>query len=388
MTTTLNRREFVRTTLAGAAGAALLPAASVAASRRAFSFVLLGDLHFDQLTHHDMAWLKQEKPDDVRQVENYSRITTEITPRLFATVRETIADLNRVDATRVAFVLQVGDLVEGLCGSEELATRQNREALHFVEQAGLGAAFLFTKGNHDVTGPGSVEAFRNVLQPFLTAEARRVTPAFTDLKSARYTVEAGNSQFVFFDAYDAESLAWLEAVAARRSAQHFFVVIHPPVVPYGARATWHLYSSARDKARREKLLELLARQHAFVLGGHIHKFNSLVRTAGRGRFAQLAVSSIINAASVKAKDLLSGIGQYNGDQIRVEPNHSPGTEKERRAIYELERPFVKAFEYADLPGYAVVTVNGSRVEVKIFSGVGRELWRTVRLDQLLALPAA
>ncbi len=334
-----------------------------------------------------MTWLN-DKPDDVRQSVNYSRITADIMPHLFATVRETIADLNRSPETHVAFVLHVGDLVEGLCGSEELATRQNGEAVEFVQAANLGAPFLFTKGNHDVTGPGAVGAFGRVLHPFLTGEARKLAPDFAGLQNACYTVESGSAQFVFFDAYDKESLAWFEAVVARRSAQHFFVVIHPPVVPYGARATWHVFSSDRDKAKREKLLELLARQQSFVLGGHIHKFNTLVRTAGRGRFAQLAISSVINASDVKPKDLLSGVKSYNGDQIRVEPNHSPGTEKERRAVYEVERPFVKAFEYADLPGYAVVTVNGRRVEAKIYSGISRKLWRKVSLDRLLVLPAA
>jgi hypothetical protein len=175
---------------------------------------------------------------------------------------------------------------------------------------------------------------------------------------------------------------------AKRTAEHFFVVIHPPVVPYGARATWYIYSSDKDKPRREKLLELLGRQHSFVLGGHIHKFNTLVRGAGGSRFAQLAISSIINGLETKPKDVLTGVGQYNGDQIRVEPNHSPATEKERRAVYETERRFVSAFDYADLPGYAIVTVDGPLVEVKIFSGISRELWRTVRLDKLLMLPPA
>jgi hypothetical protein len=162
------------------------------------------------------------------------------------------------------------------------------------------------------------------------------------------------------------------------------VVIHPPVVPYGARATWHLYASARDKAKREKLLELLGKQNAFVLGGHIHKFNTLTRaTPQGGKFVQLAVSSVINAPAVKAKDTLSGLEAYNGDQIRVEPAFSPDTEPQRRAVYEEERPFVKSFEYSDLPGYAVLDVTPTRVTARIFAGVSRELWRTVDLTGLM-----
>lgn len=382
-----SRRQFLRI-VAAAPAVAFAQRAPGAAERRPFSFVLLGDLHFDRLEHHDLKWLKEHKPGDLRQVENYSRITREITPRLFATVREVIAERNRAGAAPVSFVLQVGDLVEGLCGSEELAAKQNREALEFVRGAKLGVPFLFTKGNHDVTGPGANEAFAKAFHPFLNEQVGWLDGSRGEIKSARYTVPCGNAEFVFFDAYDSESLTWFESVAAKRSAEHFFVIIHPPVVPYGARATWHLYSSAKDRTRREKLLELLARQQALVLGGHIHKFNTLTRVVGRNRFGQFAISSIINSASVKPKDVLAGVEQYNGDQIRVEPDFSRGTEQERRAVYEAERNFVKQFEYADLPGYAVVTVNGTRVTAKMFSGVGRELFRDVNLSGLLWPPPA
>jgi hypothetical protein len=383
-----SRRQFLQST-AVATGLALVPrwthAATDAGTKRAkqFSFILLGDLHYDKLEHHDMAWVKKDKPNDVRQIEDYTRITRDISPRLLATVRETINDLNKSPATRVGFVLQAGDLVEGLCGSEELSVRQNTEALGFVRDAKLGAPLLFTKGNHDITGPGAVAAFGSVFHPFLTEQARAVSPSSAEVKNARYTVDCGNAQFVFFDAYEAAvSLDWFESVAAKRTAEHLFVVVHPPVVPYGARATWHVFANEKDRARREKFLNLLGAQHALVLGGHIHRYNTLTREAGRGRFAQLAVSSIIPSPDVKPKNELAGLQEYTGDQIRVEPNFSPETEAARRAVYDAERPFVKAFEYADLPGYAVVTVDSANVTVKMYSGFSRNVWRTVDLDAL------
>lgn len=377
-----DRRSFLRAS-AAAVAAACTPRAFAATPAPSFSFVLLGDLHFDRLEHHDMAWVAKEKPNDVAQIKNYSRITAEVTPHLLATVRETIAELNRDPATRVAFVLQAGDLVEGLCGNEELAVRHHTDALAWLREAQLGAPLLFTKGNHDITGPGAPAAFASVFHPFLAAQARAVAPTSEPLTGANFTVEAGNAQFVFFDAYDAaRSLAWFEAVTARRKAEHFFVAVHPPVVPYGARATWHVFASERDRARREKFLALLGDQRAIVLGGHIHRFCALARTVGRGRFAQLAVSSILSAPTVQAKTLLAGVATYNADQIRVEPNFSPANEHERRAVYDAERPFVTAFDYADLPGYAVVTVAGAQVTVRMFAGTGRELWRTIDLTAL------
>ena len=88
-----------------------------------------------------------------------------------------------------------------------------------------------------------------------------------------------------------------------------------------------------------------------------------------------STSSIIRAPNVTPRDELNGLKHYNADQIKVEPTFSPGTERERRAVCEEERPFVERFEYSDLPGYAVVTVDGTAVEVDIYSGVSRKIWR-------------
>ncbi len=384
MRTTTTRREFVKTLLAGSAGLGLLPPPVRAASKEAFAFPLLGDLHYDKLSCHDLELLGREKPDDLRQVREYSSLTTDTVPRLFASVRETIADLNGSPDTTVPFTVQVGDLVEGLCGSAEQARQLNAAALAFVREARLGVPFLFTKGNHDITGPGAADAFKSVFHPYLSEQAA-VFGGDSKLTTARYRIEYGNALFCFFDAYDRESLPWLEAVLARRTARHCFVVLHPPVVPYGARATWHVFSSERDKAQRERLLELLGKHNAFVLSGHIHKYNLLVRvTRGGGKFLQLGVSSVINEPAPRPQHLLSGVKDYNGDQVTVEPNFSPATEEQRRAVYQAEALLVKQFQYADLPGYAVVQVNGPRVTAIVYSGVGRQAWRTLALSDLLA----
>lgn len=392
MTLPLTRRRFLQTSTAAAAMALAAPdliaavAGRPASSGQPFTFILLGDLHFDRLEHHDMAWVQREKPNDVRQIENYSRITRDVTPLLFETVRETIAELNQTPASRVAFVLQAGDLVEGLCGNEALAVLQNAEALAFVRDANLGVPLLFTKGNHDITGPGAVAAFGSVFHPFLTDQARAVDAGAMKVTRGSYSVECGPALFAFFDAYEASaSLEWLEAVAARRTAEHFFVIVHPPVVPYGARSTWHLFANSRDATRREKFLALLGAQRALVIGGHIHRFNTLSRRAGGGRFAQLALSSVLSAPVTKPKDLLSGADAYTPDQIRVEPNFSPANEAERRAVYKTESALVDAFEYADLPGYAVVRVAGPQVTVQVFAGTSRDLWRAIDLTALARL---
>ena len=348
-----------------------------------------------------MEWLQRDKPDDLRQVREYSRLTSEVLPALFGRLREQVAAVKHSDSP-VSFAVQIGDLVEGLCGNEELATRQNREALEFIST--LGVPFLFSKGNHDVTGPGAPEAFKTVFHPFLSEQSAAVnnalSPAASEpaarpdspaqplrgpgrLASARYTIQHGQALFCFFDAYDKESLAWLEAALAQRTQRHCFVVVHPPVVPYGARSTWHLFSN--DPVKRERLLGLLGKHNAFVLSGHIHKYNLLVRsTPAGGRFLQLGISSVISKPEPQPRNILSGVDAYTPDQVAVEPGFSPGTEQQRREVYVSERNFVQQFQYADLPGYAVLEVSGAKIIARFYAGVTPQLWRAVDLTELLS----
>jgi hypothetical protein len=380
MSAPLSRRSLLRCS-ANVACAAFLPARLATRPDR-FSLVLLGDLHFDREEHHDRRWVERDHPDDLRQIDEYARITRQLTPRLLGAVRRAIALRRESPGDGVRCVVQVGDFVEGLCGSTALAMRQDEEALRFVREAGLGVPFLFTKGNHDVTGPGAEAAFADVFHPFLAEAAREVSSTTVETSGARFAVELGGAQLVFYDAYDPESLSWFEAVAARRTATHHFVIVHPPVVPYGARSSWHLFSSPRDASRRAKLLELLAAHEAFVLSGHTHRFSALVRGVGRRRLVQLSVCSVVRSLDATPGARLSGVRDYDGDQIRVEPAFSPETAAERRAVLEAERPFVRAFEYADLAGYAVLSVDRQRVSAEVHAGVSALPWQTLDLSRL------
>jgi calcineurin-like phosphoesterase family protein len=375
----ITRRAFL-------AGAAFLPVTLRAGGAdHRFSFIFLGDTHLDQLEHHDLAWLEREKPKDVSQVRNYSRITSEVTPQLFAMLRETVAAGTRNPGPEIKFIAQAGDFVEGLCGTPQLARRHAADGVTFVRKSKLDAPFLIAKGNHDITGPGAREAYDEVILPFLSEQLRQLEKLSGQLETGFYAFEQGNALIVFFDAYDhPRALDWLEATLGKRSAQHLFFFSHPPVVPYGARSNWHLYAKAAEAASRTRLLNLLGEHHAIALNAHIHKYNLLVRETPRGRFLQLAMCSVLPRPQVEPRLILSGVREYSPDQIKVEPDFSPANEAERRALLQAEAQYVKQFEYGDAPGYAVVNVDGARVEANLYAGTARKPWRRIDLSALLA----
>src|SRR4051794_14995129 len=199
MKSKMTRRDFVRT-IAGAVALGTGGSWAFAApgEDKEWAFPFLGDLHIDRPDHHDMDWLAKDHPNDISQVKNYCRITREVTPKLLAVARQQAKE----SPAPVPFILQIGDLVEGLCGSETLATKQAHDALDLVRRSEFPAPFLFTKGNHDITGPGAAQVYDKVLVPFMAAQALQ------QIRRAAFTRERDGVLVVFYDAYDRGSLDW------------------------------------------------------------------------------------------------------------------------------------------------------------------------------------
>jgi hypothetical protein len=372
----MTRREFVRRSagavIVGAGGSWAV--AAPGGGDAEWAFPLLGDLHIDQPDHHDMDWLAKEHPNDVSQVRNYCRVTRDVTPKLLAVARQQANEA----ATPVPFVLQIGDLIEGLCGSEALATKQANDALDLVRKAEFPAPFLFTKGNHDITGPGAAPVYDKVLVPFMAGQAGG------DIRRAAFARDRGGALVVFYDAYDRGSLDWFAALMEAKKPRRLLFVIHPPVVPYNARSTWHVYSHPNQERQRQRLLALLGRARAVVLSGHLHKYSFLVRRTDEGRFSQLAVCSVGGSADAKPRDLTEGVAGYGPDLVKLEPRHSPDTEGRRRQILEAERPFIEHYEYADTWGHALVRVRGDQVRADVCRGLDRQAWKALDLTGPLA----
>jgi hypothetical protein len=373
MSTQISRRQFVRVAtfggigLAGAmAGARFSFGQSTQSSseKPLYAFPLLGDIHYDRMEHHDMQWVQAKMAGDLSQIHGYVKATEQYTPRLFAEVSDAV----RAQAAPVPFVIQVGDLVEGLCGSFDLQSQQFRDATAAVEKANMGVPFLVAKGNHDITGPGAPEAFDKVLLPWIGKQAGQ------DLKRADYVHRHGDDVFVFFDAYKPD-LDWLEAALKGNKARQTFFVIHPPVVPYNARSNWHIYPDDARRAERDRLLSLLGSRRAVVLTGHLHKYSILRRRTPTGPIDQLAVCSVVRNDHEKPRQEVEGVAGYTPDLVQQEPKHQPNNVELRRQLLKAEAPFIERFEYADLPGYAIVKVYADRVETDVYAGVGKDLWR-------------
>lgn len=101
---TISRRKFVASM--GMVAAALPLGASAfdffSSPGKGFNFLLLGDIHFDKLEHHDLDYVRtQFSEGDVTQVHNYSRITKNNFPHLLDKTKEQASVLILVQQTHL-----------------------------------------------------------------------------------------------------------------------------------------------------------------------------------------------------------------------------------------------------------------------------------------------
>jgi len=351
----------------------LIPAICTAQASE-YSFVYLGDMHFDKMSHHDFDWVKAEKPNDIRQIDGYVESSERYAPGLLKRIQNSIESSNG----RIKMVVQGGDLTEGLCGSRQLQETQFRDVRAFIREFIPDTKFLATKGNHDITGPGAREAFDNVMLPWLSAECGK------QIDSASYFIMQGPDLFVFFDAYHNNSLDWLDKTISQNKHRHLFIVMHPPAVPYNARSTWHLFWRERERQVRERFLNILGQSNAILLTAHLHKFHVLRRKTSSGVFVQFSMNSVISSPDLSVRDYLEGLDNYNGDLVKLEPEFQPDTEAQRRKILEDEKPYITSFEIADFPGYAVINVSDDDVTANIFVGDSAKAWKSVSLTPVIS----
>jgi hypothetical protein len=370
------RRQFVSTLAAGSTLAAALPNALAASKERedCFSFLLLGDTHFDRMEHHDLDWMKKDYPNDIQQVESYCRYTENVLPKLLQAAKQRLS----IADPSTAFALHVGDLVEGICGNKQLATQHCREGWSFFEEAKLGVPLVMTKGNHDVTGPGADEAYREVLLQKTAKELGR-----RKLERTSYSFQQDGNLFAVFDAYDRASIDWLEEVVQKNQFRRLFVLVHMPVVPYNARSSWRVYDHPNLAERRERLINLLGQHRAIVLSGHLHKYSVVVRRCRTGKFVQLAVSSVLKDSITQREPTMNSTDDYGPQLTDLEPDFSLETIDSRKQILIDEKPFINHFEYSHSSGYAMVSVKGGEVRAAIYNSLEPSPWKQLSLTELL-----
>jgi hypothetical protein len=360
--------------------AMLLPQISLAAD---VSFVVLGDLHYDKLEFHDLDWVKTKwvNPDDYRQItQEYAVFTSRNWDKLMNAVGRRIAE----NSQSMKGILQLGDLMEGIAGSPELAKKMEYGTIKALKEPNFPVPWILVKGNHDGRyGPGEAQAYHEILIPFRNKQLGINTPDI----SFRYRV--GDVEFFCPDSemkFD-ELAAFLEKGLTESNAKFKFVAMHIPVIPVTGRC-WDVFGIKDMKARAERqqrLLGLIAANKAIVLCAHLHRYCIVKRQTPQGPAVQVMINSVIRDVNHPAPYWYSK--QFGPEMVDSEPNFAPAAKELRRQILQDEAKYVTDFAIADLPGHAVLTVSGNKVSFKMYRGVTDTVQEELDLTQMLEAPA-
>ena len=168
----MDRRQFINLTGTGLMGLAMSGAWNPLRARtrtdKKYSIVLLGDTHFDTepaSVYHSNYNEKVEWLNRVQRAEfaRNGEMWRERCPRLMKRAQRLISSDTKM-------VMQMGDLIQGDCGSGEVHQRMLSDVMDsFKTQLG-GLPFVTVVGNHDIRGTDAKEVYHRYMPQRMSEE--------------------------------------------------------------------------------------------------------------------------------------------------------------------------------------------------------------------------
>ena len=336
------------------------------------SFLVLGDLHYDLIDDHDMDWLSN-KPDDLRQVKEYTAYIKDNWDDFMEIIRQKVQTVK----PPLKAVVQLGDLSEGLAGTKEKARQMASNTMKAIDASQMPVPWIIAKGNHDVTGPGSYEAFQEFYVPMFRKETNN-----PEINNASYSYSIENVQITCIDPWDKEldMVTFLEKELSSSKAKFKFVVVHEPIIPVTERC-WHTLRQNPEK--REKLLEVIARNKAIVFSAHLHRYSVVSRNTPFGPIVQVMVVSVVKDRDYQTPSQV--ITEYGPSLAENVTGWQPETLESRKAILAEEAKFVTYYSQTDLPGYAVIKVDSveETIHLEYYAAFGEKPYDKIELTKSL-----
>ncbi len=356
------RRGFLGLALCTAGGACLSrPGASGAGE--SYSVALLGDTHFDST---DTKYYHSEYLFSTSKTRYEAHLQEHV--RNAEMWRERMPSLLRASAACVtddtAFVLQLGDLVQGDCNTPVTHRRMLNDAFSLIKGTYGGKLPLVTVvGNHDIRGDfptdGTREAFDAWQPPMMEKELGQ------PVKETTFAFRQGPDVFIVvdFNAPRPDFARLKRLFAESEGARHTFLITHGPAIPSGASRWFLLGSKTRDAERRE-LLRLMASRNVIVLAGHTHRLEYYDCVLPEGRVTQLVASSVWTSPKLAVPAVHAHGASSYGERVK----RAKHNKKELRALVDEYRPFMRDYLFADAAGHFRLEVGPSRIAAVFYGG--------------------
>ena len=376
-----SRREFL-SLAAGAVGGSLFNGCgNTAKVGESYSVALLGDAHFDST---DTKYYHSEYLSSTTEARYKAHLKEHV--RNAEMWRERMPSLLRASAACVrddtAFILQMGDLVQGDCNNPATHRRMLMDAFNVIKGAyGGKLPFVSVVGNHDIRGDvptdGTREAFDAWQQQAAARELRQSVAGTT------FSFRHGPDVFIVVDFNEPRPDLDLvkRLFAESNGARYTFLVSHGPAIPNGASRWFLLGERKRNKERRE-LLRLMAARNAIVLSGHTHLLEYYDCVLPEGRVTQFVANSVWAKPDAALDIRDEGVAAY-GARVKAAKGKKKEEISERKAelpqLVEEYRPFLRDYLLARGAGHYRLEVGPSRVAVVFYEGAATSPARTFAL---------
>ncbi len=277
--------------------------AAPAASGGDYSVVVLGDLHYDdtpQKFHGEyIKTLKGAKPKRLDEFKRNAKMWAGPSRRMLEASGKCVKP-------GAAFVLQLGDLIQGDCESDAIHTQMLAEATSILETTYPGLPIVTVCGNHDIrqgtSSQGAAKAYRQFMLPYLTRQLSGfITNAVT---KTTFGFRKGPDLWIFadFNVGGRDLGVIKQLLADNEDARYTFFCSHAPVIPSDISAKNHarrgifLGAVGNAKQRRE-LRALLAKRNVIVLCGHLHDLEHNVWQGDGGSITEMLLNSVLSRNS-------------------------------------------------------------------------------------------
>lgn len=391
----LTRRDFTAL-IGGAAASVALPGCLSPVRDGAYSVSVLGDMHYDVFPperYHAAAIAKWKPtgahPARLKEFERNARMWQDICGRILASSSACV----RPDA---AFALQLGDLVQGDCESDELHRQMLSEATGLLEKAYPNLPVVSVCGNHDIRegdrDEGAAEAYAAFMRSYESRQLRTFLPQ--GVRTTTFGFRCGPDLWIALDFNFGRRDAGIvrRLLAENGDARHTFVVTHGPVLPMAFwRCRWFYLGGCEDAALRREMRALFAKRQAIVLAGHAHSLELKDWYGDGGRITETVLNTCAGMSDghgyfpaepdVDSDDPADyGKWAFGPDAAKLGPHSRPAKNAPDMAtLFDEYRPGLRRYFAARAVGHHVLRVTDDAVELDYYGRDARTPTRTFSL---------
>ena len=363
----MTRLEFIKGSSALLANASLCGCGSMPAGDGEYSVTILGDTHFDasptELYHGK--WVPRG-PKDLRdrkyEFARNADMWADRLPRLIAAAAKT-----RRDDT--AFLLHVGDLIQGDCTDYGIQAKMLRDAQAACTKGFGDLPFVVACGNHDIRGGGE-----RAVDDFVRPLARRMTGRTVD--GASFSFRHGPDAFVIVDFMRPDAALLNRMLDETEGARYTFFVVHSTIAPSDTWGPyWFLLGKPCDTEARRALFARLVSRNAVVLCGHLHVTQIRRWRRGGGELVEFCANSVWRPQEDSVSVLASTPAQF-GEYARAHPtpmheDHDgclqTRTQEEILALQDEYRPGLVEYRKYRAAGHYLLRVSDGGVSVDFYA---------------------